>query len=341
MVSLRVDELSFGFINLLHARHLLPMDYASRWQDYVKSWAQRTVEEYYAVDPAMTAAAQQQFQASRHGGRVRWPSPIRTGLAENDHAVFDVFPCTEGWSAPTMFLAHGLMSVSDVGYRRWARALNAQGWNAIFAHLPYHYSRRPRGYWTGELAIGSDIIRVAEGVRQSVVELRMCVHWLASEGCQKIGAWGTSYGGWIAALLACVEERLTRLILIEPVLDIQDAIWNGPSSIILRQRLRSRGITAEQTMAQMRFCGPLHLQPKLPGSSVLLLAGAYDRISPPERVRRFQEVCAGAQFHVFPQGHVGYRLMPESWRLAQELWPEDFTNKRQHRVDFMNATAIL
>ena len=32
----------------------------------------------------------------------------------------------------------------------------------------------------------------------------------------------------------------------------------------------------------------------------------------------------GAHYACFPQGHVGYTLMPESFRMAQELWAGDF-----------------
>src|SRR3989441_7361526 len=34
------------------------------------------------------------------------------------------------------------------------------------------FSRVPRGYWNGELAITCDLIRNAEGLRQGVIELR-------------------------------------------------------------------------------------------------------------------------------------------------------------------------
>ena len=93
-------------------------------------------------------------------------------------------------------MLHALMSASHVGYRRWAADFNARGWNACFIHLPYHYSRTPRGYFNGELAITADLVRTAEGLRQGVSELRQLMAWLRGLGCEEFGLWASSYGGW-------------------------------------------------------------------------------------------------------------------------------------------------
>ena len=57
---------------------------------------------------------------------------------------------------------------------------------------------------------------------------------------------------------------------------------------------------------------------------VIMLAGQYDRIAPPEEIEELSRLWGGTHFACFPQGHVGYTLMPESFRLAQEIWPERF-----------------
>src|SRR6476620_5638265 len=64
-------------------------------------------------------------------------------------------------------------------------------------HLPYHYSRFPRGHWNGELAITADLIRNAEGLRQAVIELRQLMATLRERGREEIGVLGTKKGGWI------------------------------------------------------------------------------------------------------------------------------------------------
>ncbi len=316
--ALAIDWVSFGFVNLLQARHRLPDDFRARWDQFTSEWAQRPVEDFYRIPDNYT------LPELPDRGRLIFPSPYPGEHEENNFAGFDFFPCKKGWSAPTMLLAHGLMSVSDFGYRLWARRLNACGWNAVFIHLPYHYSRRLPWHFHGELCVGGDLLRTAFGLRQSVVECRIVLQQLRAKGGQLFGAWGTSYGGWIMALLACFEPLLQRLVLVEPILNIDNAIWRAPSSVTLRASLRKIGIRPEDTASSMRLVCPGKLKPLLPGRHILTIAGQYDVIAPPDEIEDLARAWDRAHFACFPQGHVGYTLMPESFRMARELWASDF-----------------
>ena len=317
------DFVSFGLVNLLQARHRLPADFRARWDEFSAQWLQRPVEEFYAVPADFTPP-----ELPDHG-RLLFPSPYPGEYLHNNTAAFDFFPCAKGWTAPTMLLAHGLMSVSDLGYRLWARRLNARGWNAVFVHLPFHYTRRLPGHFHGEYSVGGELLRSALGVRQAVVESRIVLQQLRKKGGRLFGAWGTSYGGWIMALLGCFEPLLQRLILVEPILDLDSAIWKSPSSVSIRAALRRAGIGPEETARNMRLACPAHQKPLVDPKHVLMLAGQYDQIAPPEQIEELARVWGGTHFACFPQGHVGYTLMPESFRMAQELWPADFDQTSQ------------
>lgn len=315
-----VDLVSFGFVNLLQARHPLPADFRSRWDQFSAEWAGRPVEDYYVVPPGFVPPE------LPDRGRLLFPSPYPGEHDLNNRAAFDFFPCAVGWTAPTMLLAHGLMSVSDIGYRLWARRLNARGWNAIFVHLPYHYSRRLPWHFHGELCVGGDLLRNAAGIRQSVVECRIILQQLHKKGGRLFGGWGTSYGGWMMGLLGCFEPLLQRMILVEPILNVDNAIWKAPSSIALRAALRRVGLTPEDTAGSMRLVCPGKLKPLLRGEHILMLAGLYDKIAPPGDIEELSRHWTGSHYACFPQGHVGYTLMPESFRMAQEIWAADFNN---------------
>jgi hypothetical protein len=316
--AVAIDVASFGFVNLLQARHPLPADFRAKWDRFTQEWTRRPVEEFYIVPPDFVAPE------LPDEGRLLFPSPYPGEHEQNNRAAFDFFPCKEGWTAPTMLLAHGLMSVSDLGYKLWARRLNARGWNAVFVHLPYHYSRRLSWHFHGELCVGGELLRTAAGVRQSVVECRIVLQQLRKKGSALLGGWGTSYGGWIMALLGCFEPLLQRMILVEPILHIDNAIWRSPGSVSLRAGLRRVGIGPEDTTVNMRLVCPAQQKPLLSPKHILMLAGQYDQISPPEEVEELARLWHGAHYACFPQGHVGYTLMPESFRMAQELWVTDF-----------------
>jgi len=316
--ALLIDGFSFGFINVLQARHPLPDNFRARWDQFAAEWAGRPVEEFYRIPDDFSRPV------LPDRGRLHFPSPFPGEHAVNNQAAFDFFPCKEGWTAPTMLLAHGLMSVSDIGYRLWARRLNARGWNAVFIHLPYHYSRRLPWHFHGELCVGGELLRTAAGIRQSVVECSIVLQELRKKGGTLFGAWGTSYGGWIMALLACFEPLLQRLVLVEPILNIDNAIWKAPSSVALRASLRRLGLGPEDTAGSMRLVCPGKLKALLPGHHMLMIAGQYDKIAPPGEVEELARLWDNAHFACFPQGHVGYTLMPESFRMAQEIWGADF-----------------
>ncbi len=316
--ALAVDWVSFGFVNVMQARHRLPADFRVRWDAFTAEWANRPVEEFYRIPDGFVPP-----ELPEHG-RLHFPSPFPGEHEPNNTASFDFFPCKQGWTAPTMLLAHGLMSVSDFGYRLWARRLNARGWNAVFVHLPYHYSRRLPWHFHGELSVGGELLRTAAGLRQSVVECRVVLQQLRRKGGQVFGAWGTSYGGWIMALLACHEPLLQRLIMVEPILNVDHAIWKAPSSVTVRAALRKIGLTPEDTAVNMRLVCPGKLKALQPAHHILMLAGAYDKIAPPEEIEELSRAWGKTHFACFPQGHVGYTLMPESFRMAQELWAADF-----------------
>lgn len=315
-----IDWGSFAFINALQFRARAGRHTAADMEQYitrVDGWA---LDEFYRI-PENYAGGELPEE-----GTFQWPSPLQSGTGENDHIHFDFWPGPRGWDSPVMFMLHGVMSVSDVGYRMWAKKLNRLGWSAIFFHLPYHYGRTPRGTLSGELALTANLIRTSEGIRQAVVELRWVIRELKKRGVPHIGLWGTSYGGWIASLLAVMESSLSTAWLLEPIVDVDLAIWESPASRTIQRQLARRGISRDLVREHLRLVCPSYHSPKVDPTKIQLIAGTFDRIAPPSSIRAFQQVWKGSHYDEFRQGHVGYQLMPESLRLAQSRFPELFNS---------------
>jgi pimeloyl-ACP methyl ester carboxylesterase len=225
--------------------------------------------------------------------------------------------CAQGWKAPTAIMLHALMSASDRGYREWARRFNAQGWNAVFVHLPYHYSRTPRRHLNGELAITADVVRTTEGLRSGVMELRQLIHWLRDRGSRQFGLWACSYGGWIGALLAAVEQDFSWIALLEPITDLSDALWRSAAGLALRHHLRLGGIAPELIARFRPLVCPTHAEPAS-CQNILFAAGEYDRIARLEEIRALHRRWPHSALITAPQGHFGFRLMKGAWRWLQE-----------------------
>jgi 1-acyl-sn-glycerol-3-phosphate acyltransferase len=296
-------------MNLLQSRHQLNGHSAEAMKRYVIECERLTPREYYAApdDVDLALAIADTNQAS-----VTWRSPIQTEFPRNNTARAEFFPSSHPRSAPTVFMLHALMSATHIGYRRWATRFHELGWNACFVHLPYHYSRVPRGYWNGELAITADLIRNAEGLRQGVMEVLQLISALRKSGCYQFGILGTSYGAWIGALLATVESDFRFLALMAPIVNVEHAIWQNPATISMRRKLRRAKIAPELVARHFHLSSPSHTEPLCDPARVLFVLGEFDLVAPPNEIEALHQKWRGSELLRVPQGHFGYRMMRET-----------------------------
>jgi pimeloyl-ACP methyl ester carboxylesterase len=302
-----IDSLMCASINLMQSRHRLHARSREEMECYVEECEKFTAHDFYAVPPNGRLAS-----AIGNGTTVTWRSPVNTNFPANNIARADFFHCARGWNAPTVFMLHALLSASHIGYRRWAARFNELGWNACFVHLPYHYSRVPRGYWNGELAITADLIRNAEGLRQGVIEVRQLMAALRERGCNDFGVLGTSYGGWIGALLAMVERDFRFVALMAPIVNVEHAIWEGPGTRFMRRELRRAQIEPSLVARHFHLSSPMHNQPLCDGDRVLFVAGEFDSIALAADLEAIQQKWRGSELLRVQQGHFGYRMLRET-----------------------------
>jgi 1-acyl-sn-glycerol-3-phosphate acyltransferase len=302
-----VDGVMCAMMNLIQSRHRLHAHSRGEMERYLADCEKLTAGEYYALRPNVELA-----NALGNGAVVTWPSPIETKFPANNVARADFYFCKSGPIAPTVLMLHALMSASHVGYRRWAAHFNELGWNACFVHLPYHYSRVPRGYWNGELAITADLMRNAEGLRQGVMEVRQLMAAMRERGSRGFGVLGTSYGAWIGALLAMVESDFRFVALMTPIVNVEHAIWESPAAAFMRRELLRVGIEPSLVARHYHLSSPASNQPVCAADRVLFVAGEFDLIARPRDIEAIHRTWHGSQLLRVPQGHFGYRAMRET-----------------------------
>lgn len=235
-----------------------------------------------------------------------------------------VWPGKKGMRSPAMILLHSLFSASDVGYGHWASVLNRLGWTAIFADLPYHFRRRPKGTWSGELVFGGNLIRSAETIRQAVAETRWVARMARAAGAPQVGLWGMSLGGWVAALTLCHEPDLACGWLVQPIPDVATAIWESSGGWVIRRQMETRGLNRTHASRMLPMVCPSFGNPKLPPEKILVVGGQHDRIARPEQLRELTRKWGGAHYAEVRQGHIGYQAMPTAWRVGTGLMPDLF-----------------
>ena len=303
-----IDGFLCASINFLHTRHRLNGGSRDEMERYVENCERLNAQEYYASphDDNLANAL------GNDRPTITWRSPIETQFPANNIACADFFPSEGSRSARTVLILHALMSTSPTGYRRCAAHFNELGWNACFLQLPYHYSRVPRGYWNGELAITCDLIRNAEGLRQGVMELRQLMSALRKRGSCEFGVLATSYGGWIGALLTMVERDLRFAALMAPIVNIEHAIWESPAARSIRRELRCANIEPSLVARHFHLSSPIHNLPLCDSARVLFVAGEFDSIAPLEQLETIQQKWRGSELLRVRQGHFGYRMLPDT-----------------------------
>jgi pimeloyl-ACP methyl ester carboxylesterase len=307
--AIAVDIVMCASMNFVQARHRLHARSRAEMEDYVLRCEKLTLPEFYGL-PASGGLTS--VMDGKSAGTITWPSPVRTAFPANDTARVDLFPCSKGWTAPTVLMLHALMSAGDSGYRKWAARFNELGWNACFMHLPFHYSRVPPGHWNGELAMTADLMRNAQGLRQGVIEVRQVMAALRQLGCREFGILGTSYGGWIGALLAAVEPEFRFVALMAPIVNVHHALWESLAAISMRQHLKRAGIGPALVERHFRLSSPLHMDPLTDASRILFVAGEFDLIARPSDIVAIHEKWRGSKLLRVPQGHFGFRMMKET-----------------------------
>jgi 1-acyl-sn-glycerol-3-phosphate acyltransferase len=309
-----IDGFLCATINFLHTRHRLNGCSLDEMERYVEECERLNAQQYYASPHDSTLV-----EALKDGRAIlEWRSPIETQFAANNIARADFFPSERVRRAPTVFILHALMSTSPIGYRRCAEHFNELGWNACFIQLPYHYSRVPRGYWNGELAITCNLIRNAEGLRQGVMELRQLMSALRECGSGEFGVLAMSYGGWIGALLAMVERDLRFAALMAPIVNIEHAIWESPAARSIRRELRGANIEPSLVARHFHLSSPIHNVPLCDAARVLFVAGEFDSIAPLQQLEMIQQKWHGSELLRVRQGHFGYSMLRETIKRLKE-----------------------
>ncbi len=304
--ALAMDGTMCGIMNLLQLRLRDHTCSRHELQSYLSACSALSREDFYRTPPAVGRHLQT--------GWLEWDTPILSGFFENDRPRVRVHWGARGPSGPTVLLLHALMSASDFGYLKVARWFNERGWNTVFPHLPFHYSRTPRGYLNGELAVTANLIRNGETIRQGVIELRQLMAMLRQGGCTEFGILGTSFGGWNGALLSLLEADFRFVALIQPIVNIEHALWQNPGALSLRRLLRSRGILPGESSCHAHLSSPLHGVPICACDRIVITAGMYDRVSPATELFNLKQSWPGAKLLEVRQGHFGYRALRETLR---------------------------
>lgn len=211
-----------------------------------------------------------------------------------------------GESRPWLVCVHGTeMGRAELDltlFRAW-HLHEDLGLNVILPVLPMH-GPRARGLPKGAVFPGENVMDDVHGTAQSVWDVRRMIAWIRSEQPDaRIGLNSISLGGYIAALVASLDDDLTCAILGVPPSNLVELL--GRHSGLSKDDPRRKTLELAKPIGQM--VSPLSMEPKVPPKGRFIYAGVADRIvHPRQQVIQLWQHWGRPDIGWYRGGHTGF-----------------------------------
>lgn len=213
-------------------------------------------------------------------------------------------------SAPWLVCLHGFgmgrplmdLRAFRAGYLHWTLGLNVAS-----VVLPVHGPRQADGRHRGEGFMSIDLIDSVHGLAQAAWDARSVIRWIRASAPPEVavGVYGISLGGYVAALVASLEEGLSCAIAGVPATDLPD-LYRRHSPAHVRRRSLETGALGPLADAVHSVVSPLVLAPQVERDRRFIFAGVGDRMSTAGQARRLWEHWDRPAIEWYPGGHIGF-----------------------------------
>jgi len=177
------------------------------------------------------------------------------------------------------------------------------GLNVMLPVLPMH-GPRGRSLPKGAVFPGENVMDDVHGTAQSVWDVRRVLEWIRSRyPGARIGLNSISLGGYVASLVASLDDDLTCAILGVPPSNLVELL--GRHAGLPKDDPRRQTLDLAQPIGRM--LSPLSMEPKLPPQGRFIYAGVADRIvHPRQQVVALWEHWGRPDIGWYPGGHTGF-----------------------------------
>jgi len=202
-------------------------------------------------------------------------------------------------------------------YVTLARWLNVLGISALRLSMPYHDRRAVPGHARADHLVGPNIGLTIAANRQAVTDARRALHWLTSQGYDRLGILGTSIGSSVGFITLAHEPLLRAGAFLHVSTYFADVVSTGMTTMHVWEGLRSKVGLDELR----RWWSPISPFPyvgrfRTNGKRTLLVSARYDPTFWPEYSQQlFDALQSNGVAHeklLLPCGHYSIELPPFS-----------------------------
>ena len=228
--------------------------------------------------------------------RIRFASPVNTGIKENDNVSMEWYVARDKMGQPVSARAMVIVHESGRGMvvgRILAKGLNAQGLHTFLIHLPGYGNRR------SELTGRTEFI--LSGMKQAIADVRRArdvVVNLPLVQKDVVGVQGTSLGGFVTSSVAGLDRGYERVFVLLAGGNLADVVKNGGKDAAnVRENLKAIGVSIDQIAELTRPVEPLRLAHRIDSDHLWLYSGKYDDVVPPASSFAFAKAAKLSEGH--------------------------------------------
>ena len=219
-------------------------------------------------------------------GRLTFTSPLSSPHPENNRVHAGFFPAPRDRGRAVVVLPQ--WNADSSGHVGLCRLLNRFGVTALRLSLAYHDRRMPAGQQRADFHVSSNLGRTVHACRQSVVDSRACLDWLARQGYRRLGILGTSLGSCVAFITAAHDDRIKAGVFNHVSTYFGDVVWTGMATRWVRQSLGD-AISQEELREIWAPISPATYVPRMAERDIdsLLVWARHDTSFLPEYSKQF------------------------------------------------------
>lgn len=221
-------------------------------------------------------------RAERGDVLVRFPSPVKSGVDQNDLVAMEWYVARDDQGRPksarAVVVIHESGSQMTVG-RMFATGLRHQGLHAFLLNLPYYGERRPADRSRRD----ANFITV---MRQAIADARRAKDAVASLPLvdeSHIALQGTSLGGFVSATTASLDRAYDSVFILLAGGELYELIQTGKRDTVkVREKLAEAGLDDDELRTLLWNIEPTRVAHRLDPQRTWLFSGSFDTVVPPK-----------------------------------------------------------
>lgn len=232
-------------------------------------------------------------------------STVHLEHPESDRAQLWVYRHGPLGERPVVLWVPGLY-VSEVAFPFIDRFIGAaldQGADVVFYVPPYHLTRTPKGFDSGDAVLATGFADHLAVSAQEISDLRASVKWLRSRGVATLGAFAGSMGANAVLRILSWEPAFDFATLLIPLLRWDELILTAPAMAPVRARLAASGWTEAELARIYQSLDVSQAVPQIPADRLSVLYGRWDQVAPAETVERWASARGVERLRVRDRGH--------------------------------------